>query len=293
MRRWLSIARATALEILSEPLSLLVLLAALVLATMAPAFHYHQFGEATRMARDAGFSALFTGGLVVAVFGTVRTFRREIETGTVQMALSHPVSRSAFFLSKLLGVLMALGVFSFIVAAVSLTVVNGAAIGGAVAERHGDIARLWGPSLALAVSAMLLPLVLGAALNRFCRCRFVLSAFRLALLLSAGAACYRFDAGLSLRLLPVAVLCLLPLPLFAAAAAAASVRLKANGATSVVGLLLAAFLPVVGNYYLPDALARGATLPWSYVALAAAVTVPALLAFLLVGTHLINGRDIA
>ena len=54
MRGIMSVAKATALEILSEPLTLLVLLAALTMAVLAPAFHYHQFGEATRMARDAG-----------------------------------------------------------------------------------------------------------------------------------------------------------------------------------------------------------------------------------------------
>lgn len=41
MRRWSAIAGATALEILSEPLSLLLLIAALTLAALAPAFHYH------------------------------------------------------------------------------------------------------------------------------------------------------------------------------------------------------------------------------------------------------------
>ena len=102
-----SVAKSTALEILSEPMTLLVLLAALSLAVLAPAFHYHQFGEPTRMARDAGFSALFVCGTVVAVFGTIRTFRREIESGTIQMALAHSISRGAFFLAKATGALAA------------------------------------------------------------------------------------------------------------------------------------------------------------------------------------------
>ena len=103
MSRLRSIAYATALEILSEPLSLLVLLAALVLTVLAPAFHYHQFGEATRMARDAGLSSVFICGAVIAVFGTIRSFRREIESGTMAMALAHPVSRTDFFLAKAIG----------------------------------------------------------------------------------------------------------------------------------------------------------------------------------------------
>ena len=96
------VIKATAIEILSSPLTLLLLLAALTLAVLAPAFHYHQFGEATRMARDAGFSAIFTCGTAVAVFCTIQAFRSEIESGTLQMALSHPISRASFFISKML-----------------------------------------------------------------------------------------------------------------------------------------------------------------------------------------------
>ena len=293
MRRWTSIARATALEILSEPLSLLLLLAALTMATLAPAFHYHQFGEATRMARDAGFSSLFLGGALTAVFGTVRTFRRELETGTAQMALAHSVSRTAFFLSKTLGSACALAVFCLIVFLTAQTVVNGAAIGGELAERTGDIARLWGPSLAFALGTAVLPLVLAAALNRFFRFRFVLTAFALALAVSVAGACYRFDLRSFLRLLPVAVCVVLPMTAFLSLSAAAAVRFRANGAVSVAGFLFLALIPVAGNYYLPDALSKGGELPWGYAGLAAAATLPAVVAFLWIGVHLFNGRDMA
>ena len=132
-RSSLSIIKATALEVLSEPLSLLVLLAALVLTVLAPAFHYHQFGEATRMARDAGLSSVLMGGLVVAVFGTIRAFRREVESGTMAMALAHPVSRTEFFLAKTLGAGAAYLVFASIVFLTALVIVDGAAIGGLIA----------------------------------------------------------------------------------------------------------------------------------------------------------------
>lgn len=285
--------KTTALEMLSEPLSLLVLLAALTLTTLAPAFHYHQFGEATRMARDAGFSALFTCGLVVSVFGIIRSLRREIETGTIQMALSHPISRTGFFLAKTVGGGIAVLLFSVVVTATSLTIVNGAAIGGALAQHCGDIPKIWGPSLAIGVGTMVMPLLLGAVLNRFARCRFVLTAFSFAFVISVAGVFYRPDFALMGRILPVAVLILLTFPVFLAAAAAAATRFRANGAAATAGVLFVLVLPVVGNYYLSDALARGGTLPWRYVCLAAGVTAPAVAAFLLWGIHLINGRDVA
>ena len=295
MRKACSIAHATALEILSEPLSLLVLLAALVLTVLAPAFHYHQFGEATRMARDAGLSSVFTGGLVIAVFGTIRAFRREVESGTMAMALAHPVSRTGFFLAKTLGASVAYLAFSSVVFLTALVIVDGAAIGGAMAAKSGDIARLYGPNFAEGLGVIVLPLVVGAALNRFGNMRFVLSSFVLALLLSVAFAALSAvrDATWCLRLLPVAALVVLFSLVLLSAAAAFAVRLKANAAASAAGLVLLAFVPAIGNYYMADALSKGGTVPWTYVACAALAALPAVLVFLFLGIHFINGRDVS
>jgi len=296
VRQSFSILRATALEVLSEPLTLLVLLAALVLTVLAPAFHYHQFGDPTRMARDAGFSALFTCGSVLAVFGTVRSFRREVESGTLEMALSHPVSRTAFFLSKTAGVFFAYLTFAAVVFGAMSVICRGADIGGMLAKRTGDVARLFGPCLAGGVAILVLPLVIAALLNRFGRHRFVFSALVAALVLASvglGAVCLFGRGGrLVLRMIPVAVLLVFPASVLLAAAAAFSVRLKANVAASCAGVVFALSVPAVGNYYLADALTGRGTVPWTYAGIAAAVTLPAVLAFLLLGVHLINGRDV-
>ena len=289
-----SIVKATALEVLSEPLTLLVLLSALALAVFAPAFHYHQFGDATRMARDAGFSALLTGGLLVAIFGAVRSFRREIESGTLEMALAHPVSRTGFFLAKTAGVAVATLVFSLVVLGMTVVVFVGADIGGRIARESGDIARLFGPCLATGIGILVLPLVLGAALNRFAHFRFVLTSVVTAFGLSVAAAVVwtALTHGRTLRLVPVAIPIVLFADVFLSAAAAGAVRFKVSVVTAALGLLFLASVPVIGNYYLVDALGRMGTLPWSYVGWAALVTVPAVAAFLLLGVHFINGRDI-
>lgn len=243
------------------------------------------------MARDAGFSSLFLFGALVAVFGAIKSFRREIETGTAQMALAHPVSRPLFFLAKASGVVVAVAVFDFVIAATVLTMVNGAAIGGELSARTGDLARIWGPSLAIGVGTVILPLGIAASLNRFGRFRFVLTFFACAFVLAAAGMAYRFDAALLLRLVPVAALISVAEAVFLSAACAAAVRFRTNGAACAVGALAAAFLPVVGNYYLPDALAKGGELPWGYVALAALAALPAIAAFLLAGIHFFNGKD--
>ena len=269
-------------------------MSALVLAVLTPAFHYHQFGEATRMARDAGLSALFTCGSVIAVFGTIRAFRREIESGTMEMALAYPISRTGFLLAKAAGAFVAYLGFAAIVLSTVLVIVDGAAVGGVIAKRTGDIARLWGPCLAVGVAVLVLPPIVAAALNRFGRFRFVLSAFGVALALSALAAVLAIihNGGVVLRLFPavVAIACLTLVLL--AASAAFAVRLKVNAAVSAVGLVFALLIPAVGNYYLSDALANGGVVSWGYVGLVALVSLPPVLLFLLLGAHFINGRDI-
>lgn len=292
LRRVAAIARATALEILSEPLSLLLLLAGLVIAALAPAFHYHQFGEASRMARDAGLSSLFLCGSLFAVFGILRSFRREVESGTLQMALAHPVSRRAFFLSKVLGAVLAQLVFAVTVSGTTVTIVNGAEIGGLVASRSGDVARLWGPSLALGVATIVLPLVVGACLNRFFRFRFVLTSFALSMVVALGGTVYAFHWEIAGRLLSALVLLTIWTLMFLTASAAMSVRFRANVAASVMGVFAVACVPAVGNYYLSDALAKGGCIEWSYVGLAAAAVVPTVAAFLLLGLRFFRAGDI-
>jgi len=77
------------------------------------------------------------------------------------------------------------------------------------------------------------------------------------------------------------------------ASAAFAVRFRANVAAAAVGLLVALSLPVVGNYYLADALSKGGSVPWSYVGLAALATASAVAFFLLLGVRFIEGRDVA
>lgn len=292
MSRWRALIYATVLEILGEPFVLLVTLAALVLAVLAPAFHYHQFGEPSRMARDAGLSALILGGLALALFAPIKTYRREIETGTILTALALPVSRTTFFLAKFIGLALAYLTFVLTVTCTSLTIVNAAEIGGLLAMKTGGLARLWGPSFALAVVVLILPILLAAALNRFARFRFTLSANLIALVLAALGTLYHFNWTLAVRFLPVALLATLPAFILLAAASAFAIRLRANAAVSATALIAAALLPALGNYCLSDALTDGGAVPLIYTLAALTAALPALAALLLLGTTLIKGRDL-
>ena len=292
MRQFLSIARATALEMASEPLALLLTLSAMALAVVAPIMHYHQFGEASRMARDAGLSSLLVFGIAYAVFCTVRSVRREIDSGTLEMALAHPVSRMGFYSAKLTGAAFAYLVFAATVTAASLTIVNGAEIGGRIAAKNCDVATVFGPSAACAISAIVLPTVLGAVLNRFARFRFTLTATVLAFVVAHVGMIPYFDGALLVRYYPVALMLVLPAFIFIAASAAFAVKWKENGATSAAGVLFLAAVPLLGNYYLSDILSKGGSLPLRHLGIAFVATLPMVAAFVLLGVHLFEGRDV-
>lgn len=293
MRRRFSIVKATALEILSEPLSLLILMSALTLSVFASAFHYHQFGDPTRMARDAGLSVMLLGSLPFVVFGAVRSMRREIECSTVQMALVRPVTRGGFFIAKCCGAAAAYFLFAATVALNTLAVVRGAEIGGELVAGTGAIARIWGVSLAFSTASVIMPLALAALLNRFASFRFVLTAMTLMPLFALVASIYRFNPALASRYLPVAFLAAVPAMVFLVVAAAAAVRLKAGQAVSVCGLFVLLSLPAMGNYYLSETLAKGGSMDVSYGLWAVSAAFPAIAAALLAGVYLMNSKDVA
>lgn len=293
MRAYRSITAATVLEMLSEPLSFLLLLTALSVEVLAPALHYHQFGEAVRTARDAGFSALFTCGAAFSVFTTVRVFRREIETGTYEMALSHPVSRGGFFLAKTAGALIASLVFSLTVFGTGLVMYKGAETGGLIAAQTGTIVRVHGPFLAYGTAVIVLPLAAGAFCNRFFRARFVLTSLLVSFVLSlaGGVVSAAMTLDAALKMIPVFALLLCPSAVVLSAAAAFSMRFKANGAAAASAVFFAAALPAMDNYCRVEELAGGGSLPPEEFLFALLFALPALAAFLILGVHFSLRRE--
>lgn len=285
--------KVSALEALSEPLALLLTLTAMTMAALVPAMHYHQFGESTRMARDAGFSALFMFGAAYAIFLPVKGMRREIESGTASIALAHGVTRRMFFLAKATGVYLAFLVFAITLTALSLTAINGADIGGKIALKTGEIAKMWGPSLSWAMTAIVASPVIGALANRFLGWRYVPAATIFALALSLAAAAYRFDASMVLRLAPGFFALVAPPAVFVFLSSAFAVRLRANAAASASAVVFAVLLPFMGNYYLSDAFADGNAVAFKYIVLAILAAVPLAVAAAMAGIALLEGRDIS
>lgn len=291
MRRAGAIIKTTALEMLSEPLVFLVMIAAMSLAVLAPALHYHEFGDPSKMARDAGVSAILVGGLVIAAFGAVKTMRREIETQTALTALSLPVSRRMFFLSKTAGVFLAYLFFVLSVGSVSVAAVRGAVIGGEIAAREHSVARMYGPVFAFALAAVVVPFLYGAVVNHSFRRRFTLNANLCSGVVAMIAMFFRFDVSVFLDTLPVYVLVSLPALILLAASAAFAIRFKFNAASSLAVLVFALFLPALGNYCVTDVVSAGEPVSWVYLLVATAAVLPPVAALLYLGTVMFENAE--
>ena len=291
MRRVGAIIKATALEILSEPLVFLVTIAAMSLAVLTPALHYHEFGDPSKMARDAGVSAILVGGLVIAAFGAVKTMRREIETQTALTALSLPVSRRMFFLSKTAGVFLAYLFFVITVGSVSIAAVRGAVIGGEIAARENSVARMYGPVFAFAIAAIVVPFLYGAVVNHSLRRRFTLNANLCTGIIALVAMFFRFDVSVFLKTLPVYVLVALPALILLAASAAFAIRFRFNAASSLAILVFALFLPALGNYCVTDVVSAGESVSWVYLLVASAAVLPPVAALLYLGTVMFENAE--
>ncbi len=309
-----AVIKATTLEVVSEPLFLLLTVSAVAVLTFASFLHIHQFGEPSSMPRDIGLSTVLIFGVLFAVFSSIRVFRREIESGTLQMALSRPISREAFFLSKVAGAFLACLVFFTIVFASTVTTVIGAEVGKVHTAKmmetcgaHEEVMTetIWFVSLAVNVAVLTVPFLFGAILNRFLRFRFAATAFMVALFISVSGCCYNLFlaeaefggliAGLTshaVRILPVGLLLLAPIAIFLSLSAALSVKFKDNAVASFAGCAFLLFVPALGNYYQTQAVAKGGEFPWTYVVWALFAALPFIVAFLLLGMFLMRNKDV-
>ncbi len=323
IRSFQAIVRTTFIEAIQEPAALLVLLTAVCVTSVAPLFHFHAFGEEGRLARDGGLASLLVFGLALGCAAAGAAVHRECASGTAAAALSKPVGRGVFLTAKYVGILLVCGLFWISVTAATLAA-------EAAADRTVVVGDSWDrlPDVRLrqwAIFAPLAALAVAGLLQNRRRARFGVAAFLLvpaALLLTVLASGFWSHAGvwgpyalrLNLRLIPVALPLFFALALLAAWSAALAVRLP-TGAVLLAGAailgaglaadtwsagapaaslrgVLAGLFPNIQHYWLADALARGGTVPWSYIGRAAALAAAGCALALSVGVGLFRTRDI-
>ena len=116
-------ARNTFVECIREPVYFLMLLSALCINGLYPTAAMFVFREQIKFVVDSVMATSLIFSLVAAVVCSAHTISREMRNGTVLLLLSKPVTRLAFVLSKILGIIAAVTVFLFILNASALIAV--------------------------------------------------------------------------------------------------------------------------------------------------------------------------
>jgi len=320
MRQFITIATNAFMELVRQPVFLLLMTASSAFEIFLATPYYFAFGDEPKLVKNSVLAVMLLAGLFGAVLSASASLAREIRSGTALAVLSKPIGRAQFILAKYAGLVLALTL---------LTYVN--LVAALIASRMTfDVYS--GTDLA-AVGIFFAGVVLAYALagfsNFFLHRPFVSDAvFALFFMVTVAAfvifqfttqkqSTYEFSV-VDWRLVPAGVLILFALWILAALALACSTRfdmiptLAICSALFLVGLMsdylfgrpaergvwwgsvLYTLVPNWQNFWLADALDAGkSTFHWGYVAKAFAYVVGYVGAALAVAVTLFEDRELS
>jgi len=320
MRQFLTIAANAFMELVRQPIFLLLLTGSVAFEIFLAVPYYFAFGDEPKLVDNSVLAVMFLAGLFGAVLSASSSLAREIRSGTALAVLSKPVGRAQFLLAKFTGLAAALTV---------LTYVN--MIGVLLASRMAfdaygktDMGALisFGSGIALAYG-------LAGFSNFFLRRPFVSDAVFGMIFFTTIAAFFIFNfthqqsslgtaGAVNWNLLPAGILILFALWILAAIALACSTRFDTIATLSIcsvvflVGLMsdyffgkpashgvwwastLYSLIPNWQLFWLADAIETGkSTFHWDYVAKALGYAACYVGAALAVGTLLFEERELS
>jgi ABC-type transport system involved in multi-copper enzyme maturation permease subunit len=228
MRQFVTIAVNAFMELVRQPVFLLLMTVSVVFEIFLATPYYFAFGDESKLVKNSALAVMLLSGLLGAVLTASASLAREIRSGTALVVLSKPVGRAQFLLAKFIGLALALTV---------LTYVN--LIGILLASRMAFDAYGSTDMVALGIFAagLAIAYLLGGFSNFFLRRPFVSDAtisvvFMLTLafivisFFNNKGQSQDFAAGVDWRLVPAAMLVLFAVWILAGLALACSTRLE-------------------------------------------------------------------
>jgi len=228
MRQFVTIATNAFMELVRQPVFLLLMTCSAAFEIFLATPYYFAFGDEPKLVKNSTLAVMLLTGLLGAVLSASSSLAREIRTGTALAVLSKPVGRAQFLLAKYAGLVGALTV---------LTYVNLVAV--LLASRMAFDA--YGSTDLFAVGifalALILAYLLGGFSNFFLRRPFVSDAVLCLVLMVTVAFVVinfytkevkpqEFAKGVDWRLIPAAILILFALWILAGLALASSTRFE-------------------------------------------------------------------
>jgi ABC-type transport system involved in multi-copper enzyme maturation permease subunit len=320
MRQFITIAANAFMELVRQPVFLLLMTASAAFEIFLATPYYFAFGDEPKLVKNSTLAVMLLAGLFGAVLSASASLAREIRAGTALAVLSKPVGRTQFLLAKYTGVILALTL---------LTYVN--LIAALLASRMAFDAYGSTDMFAVAVVALgiVVAYLMGGFSNFFLRRPFVSDAvFSLIMMLTIAFVVISFytkegkpqafATGVDWRMIPAAVLILFALWILAGVALACSTRfdiiptLAICSALFLLGLMsdylfgrkaeqgswwASALYTITPNwqlFWLADALDAGkSTFQWGYVGKAFAYVVAYVGAVLAIAVALFEERELS
>jgi len=227
MRQFITIAANAFMELVRQPVFLLLMTCSAVFEIFLATPYYFAFGDEPKLVKNSTLAVMLLAGLLGAVLSASASLARELRSGTALAVLSKPVGRAQFLLAKYVGLLGALTVLSY-VNLIAVLLASRMAF-----DAYGSTDLF---AVGIFVLGVVLAYVLGGFSNFFLRRPFVSDAvFCLVVMLTVAFVvinCYNkevklqpFASGVDWRLIPAALLVLFALWILAGLALACSTRL--------------------------------------------------------------------
>ena len=324
MRQFLTIAANAFMELVRQPIFLLLMTGSLLFEIFLAVPYYFAFGDEPKLVENSALAVMLLAGLFGSVLSASASLARELRTGTALAVLSKPVGRAQFLLAKYAGLVAALTLLAYV------DIVGVLLASWMSFDAYGKTDLV---ALGIVAAGVLLAYALAGFSNFFLRRTFVSDAVFALVLLTTLAAFIVFQftnqmvslgesAHVDWRLVPAGILIVFALWMLAAVALACSTRLDMIATLAVcsavflVGLMSDYFYAQAGGkigggaswwastlytvipnwqiFWLADALETGkSTFQWDYVGKAFAYAVCYAGAALAVGTALFEERELS
>jgi ABC-type transport system involved in multi-copper enzyme maturation permease subunit len=319
MQRFIAIASNAFMELIRQPIFLLLITSSAVFSLFLASIPYFGFGDDPKLVKDSVLAVMLLAGLLGAVLSASHSLAREIHAGTALAVLAKPVGRARFLLAKYLGVAGVLAVLTYVGLLAALLASRMAF------DAYGDT-DWWALSLFMAM--LVLAYAMGGFSNFFLRRPFVSDAvlsvvamstvaFMLINFINKEGQVQDFGAGVDWRMWRASLLILFALWILAGLALLCSTRLEMISTLSIcsalflLGLmsdylfgtrahagswwasLIYTVLPNWQLFWVSDALEEGKNIPGSYLGMAFGYAVAYVGATLAVALYLFEDRELS
>src|ERR1700686_1717135 len=114
MRQFVTIAVNAFMELVRQPVFLLLMTTSAIFEIFLATPYYFAFGDEPKLVKNSVLAVMLLSGLFGAVLSASASLAREIRAGTALAVLSKPVGRAQFLLAKYVGLVLGLSLLTYV-----------------------------------------------------------------------------------------------------------------------------------------------------------------------------------